>query len=96
MDIVKEGGIGALRITPEAGTVKGAAFQSMSTSSRKASYRFVAEHKVGPLLYKPDKTPATDDLIKRKKPRYAQARQPLATWVRAMGVTDPNISPNHA
>ena len=31
-----------------------------------------------------------------KKPRYTQARQRLADWVRSLGVTDTELSPNHA
>jgi hypothetical protein len=33
---------------------------------------------------------------RRAGPRAAQARQRLATWVRELGVSDRNISPNHA
>jgi hypothetical protein len=39
--------------------------------------KFVAEHRDGPLFYKTDKSAPSADLIKRKKPRYAQARQRL-------------------
>ena len=33
---------------------------------------------------------------RRARPRAAQARQRLATWVRELGVSDRNISPDHA
>jgi integrase len=45
---------------------------------------------------RPDRSAVENDLINRKKPRYAQVRQRLADWVRELGVGDPNISPNHA
>ena len=34
--------------------------------------------------------------MNEKKPRYAQARQRLADWVRSLGVSDPELLPNHA
>src|ERR1700730_4690001 len=34
--------------------------------------------------------------IRAKKPRYTQARQRLADWVRNLGVSDPELRPNHA
>ena len=33
---------------------------------------------------------------KERKPRAVQARQRLADWVRGLGVTDSELSPNHA
>jgi integrase len=50
----------------------------------------------GPLFYNPAKPTTNVDPTKQKKPRAAQARQRLATWVRELGVSDPHISPNHA
>ena len=36
------------------------------------------------------------DPLNAKKPRYAQARQRLANWVRELGVSDPELlMPNH-
>jgi integrase len=29
------------------------------------------------------------------KPRYVQARQRLASWVRSLGISDDELSPNH-
>jgi integrase len=59
--------------------------------------KFVAQRGKGPLFYNPATLgTASDDLTKQKKPRAAQARQRLATWVRELGVTDPDVSPNHA
>jgi integrase len=57
---------------------------------------FVAERGKGPLFYNPARSATSDDLMKQKKPRAAQARQRLATWVRELGVSDPDISPLHA
>jgi hypothetical protein len=60
--------------------------------------KFVTQHGKGPLFYNPPRAApaASDDPIKQKKPRAAQARQRLAEWVRELGVKDRNISPIHA
>jgi integrase len=100
IDVIEEEGIHALRITPEAGTVKGGAARIVPLHGHliaQGFLKFVARHGDGPLFYNPDKSATTgDDPIKQKKPRYSQARQRLADWVRELGVSDPNISPNHA
>jgi excisionase family DNA binding protein len=49
--------------------------------------KFVETHGKGALFYTPDTSAVSDDLTKQKKPRYSQARQRLATWVRGLGVT---------
>jgi integrase len=99
LDVIEEEGIHALRITPEAGTVKGGAARIVPLHRHliaQGFLKFVAPHGEGALFYNPDKSATTgDDPIKQKKPRYSQARQRLAAWVRAL-LSDPNISPNHA
>jgi hypothetical protein len=55
---------------------------------------------VGPLFYRERKpgqasTEHADRTKQRKKPWF-QATQRLAAWVRSVGVTDPNLRPNHA
>ncbi len=87
------------RITPEAGTVKGDAARVVPLHEHLVAQgflTFVLQHKDGPLFYEPDTETANLDPIERRKPRYSQVRQRLATWVRELGVDDPNISPNHA
>jgi integrase len=93
-DVKQLDGIWALLLTPEAGTIK----------SRKARFvplhehliaqgflKFVASKGSGPLFYKPPNSVSVG-----KKPRAAQTRQRLAAWVRALGITDRELSPNHA
>jgi integrase len=99
VDVIEADGIHALRITPEAGTVKGNAARAVPLHQHliaQGFLKFVAQHQGGPLFYNPDRSAVENDLINRKKPRYAQVRQRLADWVRELGVGDPNISPNHA
>ncbi len=98
-DIIEEEGVQALRITPEAGTVKTNTARLVPLHEHLISQgflEFVEHHGEGPLFYKPDRSAPDNDPIKRKKPRYSQARQRLADWVRELGVDDPNISPIHA
>jgi integrase len=57
---------------------------------------FVARYGPGPLFYRPAKQNDERDPLKAKKPRYVQARQRLADWVRGLGVSDEELSPNHA
>jgi integrase len=59
--------------------------------------RFVEKREEGPLFYTSRRTTtaATEDPLKRKKPPAAQVRQRLAEWVRELGITDPELSPNH-
>jgi integrase len=98
-DVIYEDGINAIRITPEAGTVKGGFARVVPLHKHAVAQgflKFVKQHEHGPLFYNPDPTPPHENPLKRKKPRAAQARQRPATWVRSLGVNDPNISPNHA
>jgi integrase len=98
-DVVQQDGVHGLRITPEAGTVKGGAARVVPLHEHLLSQGFldfVASKQNGPLFHRPARDRETDDAMKQKKPRYAQARQRLAAWVREIGVDDPHLSPNHA
>src|ERR1700722_11815899 len=57
---------------------------------------FVAQHGGGPLFYRRAQHDDNTDPLKAKKPRYVQARQRLAAWVRRLGISDEELSPNHA
>jgi integrase len=98
-DVIQRDGIHAIRITPEAGTVKGDEARVVPLHEHligQGFLKFVARRGKGPLFYNPTTSTAAADPTKEKKPRAAQARQRLATWVRELGVSDPHISPNHA
>jgi integrase len=97
-DVIERDGIHGLRITPEAGTVKGNKARVVPLHEHLIAQGFVpfaAQHGPGPLFYRPAKQNGDKDPLKAKKPRYVQARQRLATWVRSLGVTDKELSPNH-
>jgi integrase len=99
-DVIEREGIHALRITPDAGTVKNARARLVPLHEHLIAQGFltyVRRHRDGPLFYRPRLTNTAEiDPLKRKKPAAAQVRQRLAEWVRELGVTDPELSPNHA
>jgi integrase len=100
VDVIERDGIHAVRITPDAGTVKGSVARVVPLHQHliaQGFLKFVAQRGKGPLFFNPLKSiTVSDDPTNQKKPRAAQARQRLANWVRGLGVNDPNISPNHA
>ncbi|WP_225767259.1 hypothetical protein [Inquilinus sp. Marseille-Q2685] len=91
-----------IRITPEAGTVKGGAAREVPLHPHVIAQGFLAfveEAGPGPLFYDPQaaaKVPAIDDPTKPSRPPWVMARQKLGEWVRDLGITDKGISPNHA
>src|SRR5262249_26261003 len=97
-DVIERDGVPALRLTPEAGTVKSGETRVVPLHDHIVAQGFLkfAKARKGPLFYKP-RTAATEvDPTKQKKPAYAQVRQRVAAWVRELGVDDPNLSPVHA
>jgi integrase len=98
-DVIERDGLHALRITPEAGAVKGRKARVVPLHEHliaQGLLGFVAQHGAGPLFYRGAKHDDNTDPLKAKKPRYVQARQRLAAWVRSLGVSDEELSPNHA
>jgi hypothetical protein len=56
---------------------------------------FVASHRNGPLFYNASNgEPRVSVATSPTKPRYVQARERLAMWIRGLGVNDKEISPN--
>lgn len=102
-DVFEEDGIWALKISPEAGSVKTSNARSVPLHEhliKQGFVRFVKASGKGPLFYneiklKPKNEP-TKELTNPKRPRAVKARERMATWVRETGVTDPELRPNHA
>ncbi len=97
-DVIERDGIHGLRITPEAGAVKGNKARVVPVHKDLIAQgfpKFATQNGPGPLFYRPAKQDNEKDPLKAKKPRYIQARQRLADWVRDLGVSDPEVSPNH-
>lgn len=97
-DVVQEDGIWALRITPEAGSVKGREPRTVPLHEHlieKGFLKFVDQNGPGPLFYNPQARRHGTQAAKKKKPRSVQARQRLADWVRRLGVGGNGLSPLH-
>ena len=97
----QQAGIWIIEITPEDGAVKGASFRKVPIHEHLIEMGFldfVRETGQGPLFYDPSaKRAESKDPTKPVRPPFVIARQKLAEWVRNdVGVTDPDISPNHA
>jgi integrase len=93
-------GFWTMRITPEAGDVKGNTARTVPLHEHLIEQGFVTFAKAkgkGPLFYDPDgRRKVDDDPTNPTRRPWAKSRDKLSEWVRALGVTDPGISPNHA
>jgi integrase len=97
-DVTTQDGIPILHLTPDAGTIKDKSVRSIPIHEHLIEQGFIEWAKArgpGPLFYRPRSKRVETDPTKVKKSPGAQARQRLADWVRAIGVTDRNVSPNH-
>ena len=99
-DVIERDGIRAVRITPEAGTVKSRQTRLVPLHEHlieQGFLSFVNKSGKGPLFYnKRDKAHDSDDPTNPRKPRYVKARELVAAWVRELGVNDSELQPNHA
>lgn len=100
-DIEIRGGVTAMRITPEAGSVKTKSFRVVPLHEHLFAQDFLAFVKSrgkGPLFYnhEPDGNGKKVDAGNPRRPRAVKTRERLAEWVRELGVTDKGIRPNHA
>jgi integrase len=100
VDIIEAAGIHAIKISPEAGTTKTGKARTVPLHDHLIEQDFLAFVKAnggGPLFYNEAKQPSRPvDPTNPRKPRYVKAREKVATWVRSLGVNDPELSPNHA
>ena len=100
IDVLTQDGIAAIKITPEAGTQKIGKSRTVPLHEHLIEQGFLAFAKSsgrGPLFYNPHEgTPEKSEPTNPRKPRYVKARERLAEWVRELGITDPDVKPNHA
>jgi integrase len=98
-DIVQRDGIQVIELSPQAGTVKTGQGRTVPLHEHiieQGFLDFVRSRRDGPLFYNPRNDATPDDPTKPKRARSVTLVNRLATWVRALGVTDKEIQPNHA
>ena len=100
VDVVEGAGTHAIKISPEAGTTKTGKSRTVPLHDHLIAQGFLAFVKAngsGPLFYNELKRLSGPiDPTNPRKPRYVKAREQVGTWVRGLGVKDPELSPNHA
>jgi integrase len=100
-DVFSDKGIWAIRITPEAGSVKSGNTRTVPLHSHLIDLGFIDFVKAsgkGALFYNeaPARRSESDDPTNPKRPRSVKTRERLAQWVRDVGIKDPEVKPNHA
>jgi integrase len=99
VDVLQREGIYALRLTPEAGTIKTGATRAVPIHEHliaQGFIDFVKSQGDGPLFYNPERAPKKVDPTNPPRPRAVKTRERLAAWVRAIGIHDRGVRPNHA
>lgn len=95
-DVVLVDGVWALRITPDAGTVKTKKYREVPLHDHVMAQGFlevVAAIETGPLFYDPGKRRADGEVNRH----IGKVGERLAAWVRKdVGIKDEFIKPNHA
>jgi len=89
----------ARRVTPRAGTIKGGMARTVPIHEHLVELGFVAfvqSRSPGPMFYKPSSSNAAVDPLNPKRGPAVKAREDLGEWVRSIGVSDKELSPNHA
>jgi integrase len=98
-DVIEQDGHPAIRITPDAGTQKMRKARLVPLHPHLVEQGFLDFAKScapGPLFYIQHKASDASEPTSPRTPRYVKAREHLATWVRELGITDPDVQPNHA
>ncbi|MGO8922547.1 MAG: tyrosine-type recombinase/integrase [Xanthobacteraceae bacterium] len=100
-DVFEHDGIWAIKISPEAGSVKNRKSRTVPLHEhliKQGFVEFVKASGKGPLFYNEAKAKVTADIdpTNPKRPRAVKARERVASWVREIGISDPELQPNHA
>jgi integrase len=99
-DIEDRNGLHVMKLTPDAGTTKNRKIRVVPLHEHIIAQGFIEmARRVGKgALFFNDSTPqrVSADPLKPSRRRADTARAHLGTWVRGLGVDDPEISPNHS
>jgi integrase len=100
-DIIERDGVWAIRLTPEAGTIKTGEARTVPIHSHlieQGFLEFVKATGSGPLFYQPTarRKSNANDPTKPGQSQAVKTRNHLAEWVREIGADDPELRPNHA
>jgi integrase len=90
-----------MKFKPEAGTIKTGEARTVPLHAHlieQGFLDFVHKRGKGPLFYKNDNTDnqAADDPMRPKRPPAVKVGIQVGKWVRALGVSDREVQPNHA
>jgi integrase len=95
-DIQKRGGDYFARLSPSAGKIKTRTARTVPLHEHlveQGFIQFVGEMGSGPLFYTPGPATAGPEPVQSPAER---TRGRLGQWVRSLGITDPELRPNHA
>jgi integrase len=99
IDVIQRGDFYAMKLTPEAGTIKTSEARTVPLHEHliaQGFIEFVREQGEGPLFYNVRKaaTREVDPLNPQLSPA-SKTRGRLGAWVRDLGVNDPEVGPTH-
>jgi integrase len=98
-DVQQRGSFHYAVLTPDAGTIKTRKVRVVPLHEHiiaQGFLSFVETRGKGPLFFTPEATKGAVDPFNPKRPRAVRIREALAAWVRKLGVSDRELSPNHA
>ena len=99
IDVMKRGGFYVMRITPEAGSTKTGNARTVPLHEHliaQGFIEFVRAQGDGPLFYNVRAaTKAEVDPLNPKMHPATKVRQRVGSWVRKLGISDPEVGPTH-
>jgi integrase len=99
-DVTKRGSSYFAKLSPSAGKIKTGKGRTVPLHEHlidQGFYSFVQARGQGPLFYIPvAERKGKDDVMRPKATGADRARERIGTWVRTLGIIDPELSPNHA
>jgi integrase len=99
-DVQRRGEFYVMRLLPEAGSIKTREARTVPLHEHlieQGFIEFVEARGKGPLFYEKETNERPgEDPMRPKRPRAVRTRERLGQWVRKLGITDPEVQPNHA